>query len=98
MDPRTSDLRRKLDEFYDSAADYASFEEPSEKPEFWGPIRDEALRILATQGSCDILEVGAGKTSFGSFLGKRRAGIRFDVQDVTGRHAEHLRTHAGAVP
>jgi SAM-dependent methyltransferase len=96
-DPRTSDLRRRLDQFYDSAADYASFEEPSEKPEFWGPIRDEALRILATQGGCDILEVGAGKTSFGSFLGERREGIRFHVQDVTGRHADHLRTQADAV-
>jgi SAM-dependent methyltransferase len=96
-DPRTSDLRRKLDQFYDSADDYASFEAPSEKPEFWGPIRDEAIRLHACQGQCDILEFGAGKTLFRSFLGASNQDIRYHVQDVTARNTEYLRTQADSI-
>ncbi|MDB5321129.1 MAG: hypothetical protein JWN40_2760 [Phycisphaerales bacterium] len=96
-DPRTPELRQKLDQFYDSAADYASFEAPSEKPEFWGPIREEASRILQSKGQCDILEFGAGRTSFGTFLGELRRDIRYHVQDVTARNSDHLRTQADSV-
>jgi len=96
-DPRTAELRKKLDHFYETTSDYESFEAPLEKPEFWGPIRDEAFRILSSKGRCDILEFGAGKTSFGNFLGDRPGGLQFHVQDVTGRNAQYLRTQADSV-
>ena len=96
-DPRTEELRRRLDAFYDSATDYQSFEEPHDKPEFWGPIRDEVVRIAGAKGSCDVLEFGAGRTNFRSYLGRDTPWVRFDVQDVTGRNREYLQAQADRV-
>jgi SAM-dependent methyltransferase len=96
-DQRTRELRARLDAFYESATDYESFEAPSDKPEFWGPIRDEIIRIRQRQGACEVLEFGAGRTSFRRFLGDEAARVTFHVQDVTGRHREYLTNEADQV-
>lgn len=85
-----SELRRKLDEFYSTTSTYESFEAPSLKPDFWGPIVEDVRRHVAKGETCRILEFGAGRTAFPSFLGDLRSKVRFHAQDVATQNREFL--------
>ena len=89
-DPGVSRLRARLKAFYDTTTAYEAFAEPNWKPEFWSPVRVAVQRLLIDSGHCSVLEFGAGRTSFGEYLGPLRHQVRFDVQDVTGLNVAHL--------
>lgn len=93
-DPRAADLRRRLDEFYETTQSYEAFQRPNHMPEFWSPVRREIEAKVEAKGLCRVLEFGAGCTGFGSFLRPLTGAVEFDVQDVTGRHLDYLRTQA----
>ena len=96
-DRRVALLRAKLDAFYESPGEYSAFLEPNWKPEYWAPIRQSALAHVSKTGRCRILEIGAGCTSFGSYLSELREQVEFHVQDVTPANQAHLSTQADAV-
>lgn len=97
-DPRVGELRRRLDAFYSSTADYSDFHvEATSKPEFWGPVREAIEARLGAGGACRVLEFGAGRTGFASFLGPLRGRVAFEVQDVTPQNREYLAGQADAV-
>ena len=88
-DPKSLILRQKLDFFYLETKEYCAFHEASSKPEFWQPIKAAIEEIIDQTGSCRILEFGAGRTVFGEYLNELRAGVVFDVQDVTPSNKQH---------
>lgn len=96
-DARVADLRRKLDEFYSTTSSYESFEAPSLKPDFWGPIAEDVRRHVASGATCRILEFGAGRTAFPSFLGELRVSVRFHAQDVATQNRAFLQACADEV-
>lgn len=89
--PAVPDLRRRLDEFYAKTAAYDDFnrEVPSHRPE-WVPVRNRMVELLDADKPCAVLEFGCGRTGFGHFLGKDRARVTFDVQDITDRNRDCL--------
>ena len=93
-DARATDLRRRLDEFYNTTQNYQSFEGPNDKPEFWDPIRRDIQAKAAAKGRVRVLEFGAGYTGFRRYLGELADSVDFDVQDVTPRHLDYLKTQA----
>lgn len=95
--PRVAQLQARLKTFYDTTRDYEAFAESNWKPDFWLPIRDAVQRLVAESGQCSVLEFGAGRTSFGEFLGPLRLSVKFDVQDVTDLNVEHLSRQADEV-
>jgi SAM-dependent methyltransferase len=96
-DPRVLKLRQWLDGFYAQTKDYSTFVDPQDKPEFWKPIKDVVRQRLADVGNCHILEVGAGCTGFGRYLGNLRDKVCFEAQDVTPQNKEALRSQADNV-
>jgi SAM-dependent methyltransferase len=80
--------------FYAEYTQYADFESTNWKPEFWLPVKHAVEVCLRRNGACRILEFGAGRTRFGSYLGDLRPRVVFDVQDITDRNREHLETQA----
>ena len=103
-DQPTAALRRRMDAFYATVADYGDFRrERSEHPGPWGHVLEAIVRRLAEPGfagPCRVLELGAGRTGFGDVLRARFAtvpgAVHFTVQDVTAQNAEHLRAQADA--
>src|SRR5688572_11009804 len=93
-DARATDLRRRLDDFYNTTQNYQSFEGPNDKPEFWDPVRREIEAKAAARGRARVLEFGAGYTGFRRYLGELASSVEFDVQDVTPRHVDYLKTQA----
>jgi SAM-dependent methyltransferase len=96
-DERVVQLSVKLSAFYGSPGEYSAFLEPNWKPEYWAPIKQSALERVNKTGQCRILEIGAGCTSFGSYLGNLRARVEFHAQDITPANQPHLATQADAV-
>lgn len=97
-DPKVAGLRARLDAFYANTKDYNDFNvEANSKPEFWTPIRDAARARLEKQGTCRVLEFGAGRTGFARFLGDLRPRITFDVQDITPQNRDFLTGEANSV-
>ncbi len=96
-DPIVADVRRRLDEFYSTTTTYESFEAPSEKPDFWGPIREDIARHVAAGGRARVLEFGAGRTTFPAFLGELRSRVDFHAQDVATQNEAYLRERADRV-
>jgi len=96
-DRRVVQLRIKLDAFYASPGEYSAFLEANWKPEYWDPIKQRALTHITKTGRCRILEIGAGCTSFGSYLGELRDRVEFHAQDVTPANQGYLATQADAV-
>lgn len=94
-------LRQRLLDFYNSVADYSAFQAPSQQRQCWGHlaawirsrISDDSSRRLR------ILEIGAGRSGFGSYLAKQ--GIRHHVdwicQDVTPANRDWLEKEADQV-
>lgn len=96
-DPSVLQLRRRLDGFYAAPGDYSAFMESNWKPEYWGPVKDCVEGHIARNGGCRVLEVGAGRTSFGTYLGDARERVEFHAQDVTPANRAHLESQADEV-
>ena len=100
-DPRVSELRLKLDGFYERPVKYAAFEYKMQiLPDHWAPIVKEIQRRVASKRSespIRVLEFGAGRTGFGTFVGDLRKALRFEVQDVTPYNHDYLLGQADQV-
>jgi SAM-dependent methyltransferase len=106
-DPRTKELRERLDSFYAQTSDYSAFHESNWQPVYWQPIAAYALKLLADKGECRILEFGAGRTGFKKYMQEylqdaeieQELGDRliFDVQDVTPQNQDYLAAQAKQV-
>jgi 2-polyprenyl-3-methyl-5-hydroxy-6-metoxy-1,4-benzoquinol methylase len=90
-------LRARLDRFYDEVSDYAAFHEASGQSDCWRFVIARVGEIVSRDGSCRVLEIGAGRSGFGTALGALRAKVHYAAQDVTARNGEWLRKHADAV-
>lgn len=96
-DRRIGELVERLLRFYAKGTDYTAFQSPAVLPREWAtmwPIVDE---LLDRHERIAVLELGAGRSAFGSALGKRRSRIDYDVQDVTTANVDHLRDVADRV-
>jgi SAM-dependent methyltransferase len=99
-DPRVGELRRWLDDFYASTTDYDDFNVPSNsKPEYWGRIREVIQNFQPTpdRPHCRVLEFGAGRTGFLSFLGDLRSKVHFTAQDITPQNRDYLTSASNTV-
>jgi SAM-dependent methyltransferase len=90
-------LREDLERFYNTTQDYDAFREPNYKPDFWTPILGVVREVVARSSRCVILELGAGRTGFGKFLGDLRGNVEFHVQDVSAQNAPELEAQADRV-
>jgi SAM-dependent methyltransferase len=93
------DLRRRLDEFYASCDDYDAFECPTDHSAYFDRLRPGIGRALARRGNARVLELGAGRSSFGDHFAAERARgeIAYHAQDVTARNREYLAARAERV-
>ena len=101
QDPRVATLRQALDEFYAKPSSYSDFEVAvNHKPEYWCHVLDAVRERAATLPEGEpvrVLEFGAGRTGFASFLGPLRSRVHFTTQDVTHANEDHLRSQADTV-
>ncbi|WP_448562200.1 class I SAM-dependent methyltransferase [Trichothermofontia sp.] len=95
--PKALILKRSLDEFYKTVEDYSAYLESDPKPFFWNPIRSAIEEHLKTNNYCHVLEFGAGRTSFGTYLGDLRSRVVFHAQDITDRNRDYLESQADQV-
>jgi SAM-dependent methyltransferase len=94
------DLRRRLDAFYQNAADYTAFQAVSDQVLCWEGIEQEIrARAEASADVVKVLEVGAGQSGFAAYLSRQdtRARIHYTAQDVTTQNANWLESQADAV-
>lgn len=100
-DPRVVALQEELNRFYYAPPKYTSFEHDMQMlPDYWHPIVAEIRRRVAGGQQSQlirVLEFGAGKTGFGTFVGDLRSAIRFEVQDITAHNRSYLESHADQV-
>jgi hypothetical protein len=90
-------LHTKLLNFYNTTEDYSAFAEPSYHPQFWSAIKQKVQTVIARKGKCVLLEIGAGKSDFGTFLEGLRSQTVFCVQDITNANEDHLKKVADRV-
>jgi len=95
--PEIATLRRRMDAFYASSADYPAFQQPSDNPEEWTCVKETILQHLRTEETCHVLEFGVGRTGFPGWLGELRKSVRFTAQDVTPTNADYLQSQADKV-
>ncbi|MEN9573052.1 MAG: hypothetical protein RL514_907 [Verrucomicrobiota bacterium] len=93
--PDVSVLRSALDRFYQNSPDYGAFVAPSDQSNCWRFVVEKVEAVITRNGSCRVLEIGAGRTGFRQFCTTRK--LHFAVQDVTALNAEYLRTQADEV-
>jgi SAM-dependent methyltransferase len=96
-DPEVINLRKRMDAFYASSAEYPAFQQPSCNPEEWAYVKEAILQKLLVAENCNVLEFGAGRTGFPSWLGGLRKSIRFTAQDVTSSNADYLQSQTDDV-
>jgi len=66
-DPEARDLRRRLDDFYASSQEYGAFVEPSDNSIYYEKLRPYIDRAIARRGRARVLELGAGRSHFGTY-------------------------------
>jgi|GEM_PF-1648661 len=67
LDPEARDLRRRLDDFYASSKEYGAFVEPTDNSAYYAKLRPYIDRAIARHGRARVLELGAGRSRFGTF-------------------------------
>lgn len=94
-----SQVKNKLDQFYNSVPDYSAFEVSSNQQHCWHYLEEHIRKLLSNEQHVKILEVGAGKSGFGEFLStiNLREFCHWTAQDVTRQNAEWLQSQADHV-
>jgi 2-polyprenyl-3-methyl-5-hydroxy-6-metoxy-1,4-benzoquinol methylase len=89
--PAIDDLRKRLDKFYTTSSTYFDYAE-SDKTIFYDMLLPEIRRMLSSLSRLEILEIGAGKTSFPLWIEKigLRDKIRIALQDITPLNRGYL--------
>jgi len=97
---RVAQLEDKLLYFYENTTDYSAFHNISKHPALWEEVLT-ALRESNAKRPLRVLEIGAGRSGFGSYLKQKdphlRAGVHLCLQDVTSQNETHLRAEADEV-
>ena len=96
-DPRTTELRTRMDAFYQSTASYSAFQTVNDLPQQWRHVHAAIVEILKEQPICRVLEIGSGMSGFSQFAQDIRSSLCYTAQDVTRANEEHLRSVADAV-
>ncbi len=96
-DPAVTALRRRMDDFYTTTRSYDAFHTIAQKHDEWPHVCAAIGARLKYQPRCRVLEFGAGRSGFGSFLGELRSSVELTAQDVTPTNAEFLRTQTDHV-
>jgi SAM-dependent methyltransferase len=94
-DPIVRDLRNRLDTFYHTTNEYQAFQSRSWHPDLWTFVVDHVAHF--ENGTCRILEVGAGRSGFADYLRERGVTAYLTAQDVTPRNEAYLKENADAV-
>ena len=95
--PLTTELRTRMDSFYQHTQVYSAFQNVNELPDQWTYVREAVLDTLRKKPLCRILEIGAGKTGFASYVADLKGSFHYTAQDVTRTNENHLRQAADAV-
>ncbi len=95
--PVILELRRRLDEFYATTTTYQAFEEPVDQSGWFALFRPQMERLLASKPRIAVLELGAGRSLFGTFARDIRDRITYHAQDITPKNREHLLAQADHV-
>lgn len=95
--PAIVELRRRLDDFYTSTADYPAFQVTQTRDGLY----DLAVNLLKASNPArplyHILELGAGRTGFPEFCSRQGIQAAIDAQDVTSVNEEYLRPQCRTV-
>jgi SAM-dependent methyltransferase len=92
----TLQIKKKLDDFYCTVGDYSAFVTPSDQVHCWEHIAIRLRELIKFKQKVRVLEVGAGKSGFGTYL--VREGLRHHciwiAQDVTHQNSAWLTENA----
>jgi SAM-dependent methyltransferase len=89
-------MKRRLYSFYATTKEYNAFKFPSNQKKWfeaihhWLPRFDHGRKLR-------ILEVGAGRSTFGLFVRQFGQPVEYHAQDVTGQNRDWLLEHAQRV-
>ena len=96
-DPRTKELRNRLDRFYNSTTSYCAFNSDPDQTVWLSllePIIDE---LFEEHNRIRILECGAGRPGFSRLYKDKMSRIEFHVQDITSANRNYLEAVADRV-
>ncbi|HVT82921.1 MAG TPA: class I SAM-dependent methyltransferase [Phycisphaerae bacterium] len=86
-----------MDEFYSTTTTYLAFEEPVDQSGWFALFEPQIGALLRSKERIRVLELGAGRSVFGTFARKYRDRMTYHAQDVTAKNREHLQAHADRV-
>lgn len=87
-------IKKNLFDFYNNEKDYLDFIETRDKSKFWEPIYKEIKKKVSHKKPCSILEFGAGRSGFAYYIELPKAGIVYDIQDITTRNIGQYENYA----
>lgn len=89
-------LKNKLKHYYDNIKDYSAFKTISNHTLQWDLIKKD---IVKKKGKIRILEVGAGRTGFSSYLKKNKLKnkVFFYAHDITSQNSHFLKKNSNKV-
>lgn len=89
-------LNKKMFRYYQNVKDYIAFNESSKHTLHWNLIKKE---IDNKKKKLKILEVGAGRTGFYTFLKKNKLQkkVHFTAHDITSQNLKFLKKNANQV-
>jgi 2-polyprenyl-3-methyl-5-hydroxy-6-metoxy-1,4-benzoquinol methylase len=98
-----NELEARMQAYYAAVPDYPAFHSPSHHPLEWRQVLAELCNRRTSQSPLAILEFGAGRSGFPSWLRQQlvlagaRASVAITCQDVTATNRIHLQQVADAV-
>jgi len=96
-------LEARMQAYYAAVPDYPAFHATSEHPLEWGQVLAELRKRRASQSPLAILEFGAGRSGFPTWLRQQlesaaaSISVSITCQDVTATNRTHLQQVADAV-
>lgn len=89
-------LKTRLDRFYHDVTDYTAFSAPSDQVHCWKHIADHIRQLSKNGRQVRVLEVGAGRSGFGTYLTRQnlREKCVWTAQDVTSQSSDWLEANA----
>ena len=99
-----NELEARMEAYYSAVPDYPAFHTPSNHPLEWGHALAEVRSRSGSQTTVSILEFGAGRSGFPTWLREQLAAVPKDItkvsiacQDVTATNRLHLEQVADEV-